>query len=397
MKKVAQRLVEGVWLALGMVLGLLLLRAITPMRAATPGAGVDATVATVDEANAEAGDSRRTAITRAVASAEPAVVGINVVQVERVIERSPFSRDPYWGQFFPDRVVEHPVQNLGSGFIISADGLVVTNEHVVHQASKVVVTLPDGREMDAKVVGADYNSDIALLDLEGTGYPVLPMGNSDEVLIGEWAIALGNPYGLFAAGSPSVTVGVVSATNRDFGAQDDDRVYQAMLQTDAAINPGNSGGPLVNAIGQAIGMNTMIYSRNGGSVGLGFAIPANRIREIIGDLQDDGRVDRNIWTGIYVRDLNRTMARALGYKGQSGVLVTELTEGSPAERAGIRVQDVLLKINGRELKRTADIRKIIAEADVKVGDRLVLEVFRDGKVLTIGMKTGTPPPAEGRR
>ncbi len=397
MRKAAQRLVEGMWLALGMVLGLLLLRTLVPTRAQGPGADSGTQDATVAQANEEAGDSRRTAITRAVAAAEPAVVGINVVQVERVIERSPFSRDPFWGQFFPDRVVEHPVKNLGSGFIISADGLTVTNEHVVHQASKVVVTLPDGREVEAKVVGADYNTDIALLDLEGEGYPVLPMGNSDDVLIGEWAIALGNPYGLFAAGSPSVTVGVVSATQRDFGAQDDARVYQGMLQTDAAINPGNSGGPLVDALGQAIGMNTMIYSRNGGSVGLGFAIPANRIREIIRDLQDDGMVDRNIWTGIYVRDLNRTMARALGYRGQEGVLVVELTEGSPAVRAGVRVQDVLLKINDRPLKTTADIRKIIAESDVKVGDRLVLEVFRDGKVLTIGMKTGTMPEAERRR
>ncbi|MDP2360535.1 MAG: trypsin-like peptidase domain-containing protein [bacterium] len=395
MRKAVQRLVEGVWLALGMVLGLVLLRALTPMRAQTPGAfeaagqeGGDAVTALVQDGVTR---TRHTAITRAVAAAEPAVVGINVVQVERYIERSPFSRDPFWGQFFPDRVIEHPVQNLGSGFIISADGLCVTNEHVVHRASKIVVTLPDGREVNARLVGADYNSDIALLDLDGEGYPVLALGDSDEVLIGEWAIAVGNPYGLFSSASPSVTVGVVSATDRDFGAQNDERVYIGMLQTDAAINPGNSGGPLVNALGQAIGMNTMIYSRSGGSVGLGFAIPVNRVKAIIGDLQDHGFVDRNIWTGIWIRDLNRKMAQALGYRGQGGVLVVELADSSPASQAGVQVHDILIKLNGRLVKTTASIKEIIADTDVKVGDRVLLEVFREGKVLTIAMRAGQAP------
>jgi len=392
MKKAVQRLVEGVWLALGMVLGLLLLRALTPMRAETPAAG-EADAATAAGASATAADSRHNAITRAVAAAEPAVVGINVVQVERYIERSPFARDPFWGQFFPDRVIEHPVQNLGSGFIISEDGLAVTNEHVVHRAEKILVTLPDGREVNAKLVGADYNSDIALLDLDGGGYPTLPLGDSDKVLIGEWAIAVGNPYGLFASSSPSVTVGVVSAVDRDFGAQDDARVYIGMLQTDAAINPGNSGGPLVNALGQAIGMNTMIYSRSGGSVGIGFAIPIDRVKEIIADLQGRGYVDRNIWTGIWVRDLNRRMAQALGYRGSEGVLVVELSEGSPAEQAGLEVHDILLKLNGKSVKTTADIKRIIADADVKVGDRLVLEIFREGRLLTVAMRAGAMPEA----
>jgi serine protease Do len=389
-RKAVQRLVEGVWLALGMVLGLLLLRALTPMRAQTPGSA-DGAPAGVAAAGQQAGDSRRTAITRAVAAAEPAVVGINVVQVERVIERSPFSQDPFWGQLFPDRVIEHPVQNLGSGFIIDADGLAVTNEHVVHRAQKILVTLPDGREVNAKLVGADYNSDIALLDLDGEGFPMLELGDSDQVLIGEWAIAVGNPYGLFASSTPTVTVGVISATDRDFGAQDDERVYIGMLQTDAAINPGNSGGPLVNALGQAVGMNTMIYSRSGGSVGLGFAIPANRIKEIIKDLKGRGYVDRNIWTGIWIRDLNRRTAEALGYRGKGGVLVIELSAGSPAVQAGLRVHDIVLKLNGKAVDTTRDIKAIIADNDVKVGDRLVLEVFRDGRVLTIAMRAGTRP------
>jgi len=397
-RRAVQRMVEGVWLALGMVLGLVLLRTFVPTTAQdTSGGGGGGPGLSPAELQEQVSQGRRTAITQAVERAEPAVVGINVVQVERIIERSPFSRDPYWGQFFPDRVIEHPVQNLGSGFIISADGLTVTNEHVVHNAKKIVVTLPDGREVDAKLVGADYNSDIALLDLDGSGYPVLEMGDSDGILIGEWAIAVGNPYGLFAASSPSVTVGVVSAVDRDFGAQDDKRVYIGMLQTDAAINPGNSGGPLVNAEGKAIGMNTMIYSRSGGSVGLGFAIPAKRVLEIVEELKSRGYVDRNIWTGIWVRDLTRRTAQALGYRGSSGVVVVELAAGSPAEKAGIRIHDIVVKLNGKDVGTTGDIKSIIADTDVKVGDRLVLEVYRDGKVLTIAMKAGPMPESRPGR
>lgn len=393
MARIVKRLVEGVWLALGMVLGLLLLRAFAPGHAEPlVGAGerVDARLvrAMVQDTLAA---GRGTAITRAVARAEPSVVGINVVQVERYIERSPFRRDPFWGQFFPDRVVEHPVENLGSGFIISGDGLTLTNEHVVHNARKIVVTLPDGREVDAKVIGADYNSDIALLDLEGEDYPCLDLGDSDEVLIGEWVIALGNPYGLFASSRPSVTVGVLSASDRDFGAQDDARVYIGMLQTDAAINPGNSGGPLLNAVGEVIGMNTMIYSRSGGNVGLGFAIPVNRVRDILKDLMTQGFVDRDIWTGIWIRDMNRRTAAALGYRGEAGVLVVELKEGSPAAQAGLEVNDILLAINGRPVEDSRSVKRIIADKDIKVGDRLTLEIFRKGRVLTVAMRTDARP------
>lgn len=394
MGRIVRRLVEGVWLALGMVLGLLLLRAFAPGQAAEPSRSETPRAEALrvrDQAQGEILESRGTAITRAVARAEPSVVGINVVQVERYIERSPFRRDPFWGQFFPDRVVEHPVENLGSGFIISSDGLTLTNEHVVHNARRILVTLPDGREIEAKLIGADYNSDIALLDLEGDGYPCLDLGDSNDVLIGEWVIALGNPYGLFASSRPSVTVGVLSASDRDFGAQDDERVYIGMLQTDAAINPGNSGGPLLDAMGEVIGINTMIYSRSGGNVGIGFAIPVNRVRDIVSDLMTQGFVDRDIWTGIWIRDLNRRSATALGYRGEGGVLVVELKEGSPAAVAGLRVNDILLAINGRRIEDSRSVKRIFADQDVKVGDRLELEVFREGRVMTVGMRTDARP------
>jgi len=393
MGRVVKRLVEGVWLALGMVLGLVLLKALVPGQAQpsrSAGERLDALQARLQLQDSLT-SSRGNAITRAVARAEPAVVGINVVQVERWIERSPFRRDPFWGQFFPDRVVEHPVENLGSGFVISGDGLTLTNEHVVHNAQRILVTLPDGREVEAALVGADHNADIALLDLEGEGYPHLDLGDSDEVLIGEWVIALGNPYGLFASSRPSVTVGVLSAADRDFGAQNDERVYIGMLQTDAAINPGNSGGPLLDADGDVIGMNTMIYSRSGGNVGLGFAIPVNRIRDIMKDLMTQGYVDRDIWTGIWIRDLNRRTAAALGYRGEGGVLVVELKEGSPAEQAGLRVNDILLTINGRRVEDSRSVKRIIADQDIKVGDRLQLELYREGRLLTVAMRTDSRP------
>ena len=388
MSRILHRVLEGVWLLLGMLLGLLLLRAFVPGFAGEESGGLSDPVQ-----RALIGDTlrseRQTAITRAVSQVEPAVVGINVTQMQRTIERSPFRRDPFWGQFFPDRIIERPVENLGSGFIISSDGLALTNEHVVHNASQILVTLVDGREVRAELVGADYNSDIALLDLEGGGYPHIDMGDSDEVLIGEWVMAIGNPYGLFAASKPSVTVGVISANDRDFGAQRDERVYKAMIQTDAAINPGNSGGPLVNVAGEAVGMNTMIYSQSGGSVGLGFAIPINRVREILGDLMTKGHVDRDIWTGIWIRDLSRRMAQALGYRGEGGVLVVELNPGSPADEAGLQVSDVILSINGNKVSDSGAVTRIILEEDIKVGDRLVLEVLRDGQILTIAMTAGS--------
>jgi serine protease Do len=383
MSKAIQRMVEGMWLLVGGVLGLLLLRALAPSFASDPlpERGADL--------QSQLYSSRQTAITRAVAMAEPAVVGVHVTQVQRYIERSPYRRDPFWGQFFPDRVVQKPVENLGSGFIISSEGLTLTNEHVVHNAVEVFVTLPDGREVRAEVVGMDHNSDIALLDLEGQGYPTLELGDSDSTLIGEWAIALGNPYGLFSSTRPSVTVGVVSAVDRDFGAQEDDRVYKQMLQTDAAINPGNSGGPLLNAAGQVIGMNTMIYSRNGGSVGLGFAIPSNRVRSILDDLIRVGYVNRAIWTGIWIRDLSRRVVTALGYPGDFGVVVVELNPGSPAQQAGLELHDIIVKVNSKQLADARALQQIMADEGLKVGDILHLEVFRKGRLLTLALRIGS--------
>ncbi|RMG66127.1 MAG: 2-alkenal reductase, partial [Calditrichaeota bacterium] len=216
-------------------------------------------------ANDALSGSRQNAITRAVARVSPAVVGITVLQVRRYVQRSPFGDDPLFQFLFPelrDRVIEQPVESLGSGFLITADGYLLTNEHVVENAEKVVVTMTDGSKHNATVVGTDRVTDIALLKIEGNDFPYIPMGNSDEILVGEWVIALGNPFGLFNINDkPTVTVGVVSSVDVDWGRDSQSgRLYLDMIQTDAAINRGNSGGPLVNALGEVIGMNTFIFT-----------------------------------------------------------------------------------------------------------------------------------------
>ncbi|MBL7074398.1 trypsin-like peptidase domain-containing protein [candidate division KSB1 bacterium] len=326
--------------------------------------------------------SRQNAITRAVKKAGPAVVGINVTQVREYRARNPFFNDPFFRDFFPPLIYRQPIKSLGSGLLISDDGYILTNEHVVHNAVEIIVTLTDGEQYDAEPVGADFNSDIALLKIEGNDFHSLKFGNSDDIIIGEWVIAIGNPYGLFSINNePTVTVGVVSAVNRDFGKLQNRRVYKDMIQTDASINPGNSGGPLINSLGEVIGMNTMIYSESGGSIGLGFAIPINYVKEIVDDLRERGGVNRNYWTGLSIQDVDRLIAWSLGLKSTKGVIVTDVEKGSPAEKVGVEVADVILEMNGIEINNDRDVRELLQNSDLKVGDKLELKIFRDGKIL----------------
>ncbi|HEY7767480.1 S1C family serine protease, partial [Longimicrobium sp.] len=241
-------------------------------------------------------EARRTAIVAAAERVAPAVVSVNVLRRERVVPRS------MWEEMMIPPGAEREVAGLGSGFIITPEGLVITNEHVVRAASEVMVTLPDGREFDADVVGADEVNDLALLRIRGgRGLPVAPLGNSDGLMIGEWVIAIGNPFGfLLSNPEPSVSAGVVSAVGRNIGGAGGQRsVSLDLIQTDASINPGNSGGALVNALGEVVGVNSSILSSTGGSEGLGFAIPINRARRIALDLADDGRY-RRAWIGAEV-------------------------------------------------------------------------------------------------
>ena len=223
--------------------------------------------------------SRKTAITRAIEKVSPSVVGINVTQLKR--KRGNLQLDPFWGLYYPkDKVYQ--VESLGSGAIISEDGYVVSNAHVVEDAHEILVTLPGGIRLNAELVGSDKLTDIALLKVDESNLPFTELGNSDDLIVGEWAIALGNPLGLFDVGyEPTATLGIISGLDMDFGLKESGRVYQDMIQTDASINPGNSGGPLVNSLGQIIGINTFILTGGGystGSIGIGFSIPINRVK-----------------------------------------------------------------------------------------------------------------------
>ncbi len=345
--------------------------------------------ADVEAVNEQVSISRRNAITRAVEEISPSVVGINVISVREYRYRHPFYNDPFFRGLFPDQVYREKVENLGSGFLISEDGYILTNEHVVSSAEQVIVTTTDGNKHDAEIVGFDYDSDVALLKIDGSGLPHVRFGNSDEVIIGEWVIAIGNPFGLFSIHSqPTVTVGVISAVDRDFNRNDEGRLYQDMIQTDAAINRGNSGGPLVNSLGELIGMNTMIFTETGGSIGLGFAIPSNKLQTICEGLRARVEIDRDYWIGLDIQDVNRIIAMSLGLPEVRGIIVTDVEKGSPADKAGFEPIDVILAINGIGINGVRTAQNIMHNSDLRVGDKVEFSVFREGKVNTLVIKLG---------
>jgi len=334
-------------------------------------------------------NSRRNAITLAVEKVSPAVVGINVTQIREVVRRNPFFDDPFLDHFFGGYRYRQKVPALGSGVIISSDGYILTNDHVVHDASEIVVTLTGGTKYNAEIVGTDVTTDIALLKVDETDLPYARLGNSDDVIIGEWAIAFGNPFGLFDVGAePSVSVGVISATNRDFERQDE-RVYQDMIQTDAAINSGNSGGPLVNSDAEVIGINTFIFSgssRVGTSIGLGFAIPVNRVKRIVRELKENGEVNRSIRTGLVVSPISYLHARSLRLNTTDGVIIADIEKNSPAERAGLEIGDVIVKVNDTVVRSGEEILDIIRNTDAKAGDFLNLTIIRQRNAMNVRLR-----------
>jgi serine protease Do len=340
-------------------------------------------VQTTQDVNESVSDSRRTAITRAVEAASPAVVSVNVIEVRQVRVRDPFAG--FFGQRVPDRVYQQQVQGLGSGFVISPDGYIVTNDHVAGNATKITVAFPDGSQLPAALIGSDPETDIALLKVESEDpLPYLGFENAEDAIVGEWAIALGNPFGLFEAAEPSVTVGVVSGVGRDFPAQQG-RTFRDMIQTDAAINSGNSGGPLVDATGRVLGMNTFIYSRSGGSVGIGFAVPSWRIERVVQELRTNGRVDRSFYVGFNVVPISPRMARMLDLDPDqaSGLIVRSVDPDSPAERAGLRAYDVIVSVGGEAVATNEDVRQRLV--DNRAGDTVQLGVLRDGTALSLSL------------
>jgi len=335
-------------------------------------------------ASDEITESRQNAIVRAAQKVGPAVVSISVVQTRTVREEPFFSPsgdeffDEFWGRFFPPREYKEKINSLGSGVIINPEGYILTNEHVVRGAEELKVTLPSGKEYKGKLVGQDVTSDLAVIGIDDRNLPYAALGNSDDLIIGEWAIALGNPFGyLLDDPNPTVTVGVVSAVNRDLKrGQAEERIYSKMIQTDAAINPGNSGGPLVNALGEVIGINTFIFTTSRGSEGIGFAIPINRAKKIIADLMKFGKVTK-VWTGIKVQDLNSLLAQSLDLDQERGVVITEVFEKSPGEKADLKRGDVILKINHQDVKNAVDWEDLTSF--IKAGENLGISFVRKGE------------------
>ncbi|PID29966.1 MAG: hypothetical protein CSB55_00595 [Candidatus Cloacimonadota bacterium] len=332
------------------------------------------------EINEKLNLSRQNSITSAVEKIEPAVVSINVIKTE-VVRRTtdPFS-NPFFGFF--DIPYKRNVQSIGSGVIFTEDGYIITNSHVVKGATKIVVILADSRQFGAKLIGIDDLHDVAIIKInKGKNLPVAKLGSSEHLIIGEWAIAVGNPYAFLIKDSkPSVSVGVISATDRNFAENQNGKIYKKMIQTDAAINPGNSGGPLVNILGEVIGINTFIFSESGGSVGIGFSIPINRVVKIAKELIKYGKI-RQVWLGFKVQDLSPMIAGYLNLNSLDGVIVNYLANRGPAQKSGLKRGDVITHINGLAVKNADEAE--IAVSDISVGEKINVTVKRGSKSKTI--------------
>ena len=331
---------------------------------------------------------RQTSITKAVEKVSPSIVGINIEEVQEY--RDPFSDDPFFRQFFGDQLPQNQkqvVRGLGSGFIVSEDGYILTNDHVAGNATKISVTLTTGETVEAKLIGSDKATDVAILKINKSNLPFVAIGNSDNVIIGEWAIALGNPFGLFEINDkPTVTVGVISAKDMKVNAEAN-RVYKEMIQTDASINRGNSGGPLVNADGEVIGMNTIIYTGgnyNSGSIGVGFAISINRVIKIMEELKSNGKIDRNFEAGFRIQAVDEQMAQYYNLKNKNGVIVTQVLKGSNADKAGLKPEDIIIEANNEKVRNDQDIIFIVQ--DMRSGDILKLKAIRKGSEENIEFK-----------
>jgi serine protease Do len=329
---------------------------------------------------------RQTAITKAIEKVSLSVVGINVEEVREV--QDPFSNDPFFQQFFgnvgPQKQV---VRGLGSGFIISEDGYILTNDHVAGNATKISVTLTSGETVEAKLVGSDAVTDVALLKIDKKNLQFINFGNSDNIIIGEWVIALGNPFGLFEINDkPTVTVGVISAAKMKVVAEGK-RVYKDMIQTDASINSGNSGGPLVDIEGNVIGMNTIIFTGgqfSSGSIGVGFAISINRVKKIMEDIKKDGKIERNFNPGFKIQVIDERLAKYYNLNIKQGVIVIQVMKGGNADKAGLQPEDIILEANGEKIRNDQDLILIIN--DLRIGDTVKLKILRNNSEKEIELK-----------
>jgi serine protease Do len=303
----------------------------------------------------------------------PTVVNISTKQVVKVQQPSPFGdpqMDEFFYRFFGGRPPQEQVrQSLGSGFIISTDGYILTNNHVVDMARDIKVALSDGRVMDAKLIGKSKEIDIALIKVEATGLPSVVLGDSDGLEVGDWVVAIGNPFGL----SQTVTAGIVSAKGRVIGVGP----YDDLIQTDAAINPGNSGGPLFNTKGEVVGINTVIIAMG---QNLGFAVPISMVKEVLPSIKEKGRPDMG-WLGVSAQHVTPDLAASLGLSEPIGALINGVTKGSPADKAGLRRGDVIVEIDGKKILDPSELPRMVAFGHI--GKTVMLNVIRQGKPVEI--------------
>jgi serine protease Do len=310
---------------------------------------------------------------------KPEVVNISTTQTVKEADAGDgFSQndplDEFWKRFFESPVPRGQLKqrSLGSGFIIEKDGLILTNYHVVDNADRITVRVLDGREFTGKVVGKDRKTDIALVKIKAQDLPVAPLGDSDRLQVGEWVMAIGNPFGL----DNTVTSGIVSAKDRQIGAGP----YDHFIQTDASINPGNSGGPLINLRGEVVGIDSAIFSQSGGNIGIGFAIPINLVKELLPQLESTGKVTRG-WLGVSIQGMTPDLAASLGLDKTSGALVSSVVHDSPADRGGIKAGDVIVGYEGKEINNANDLPFLVA--GTPVGKTVSLQVLRDKKTTTL--------------
>jgi serine protease Do len=317
-----------------------------------------------------------------------AVVNISTTQVTRSSQMSPFpfdENDPAF-EFFKRFIPRHPGgaaprefenKSLGSGFIVSGDGYILTNAHVVDGADEVTVRLTDKREFKAKIIGADKRTDVALIRIEANGLPAVKLGDPAQLKVGEWVVAIGSPFGF----DNSVTAGIVSAKGRSLPQEN----YVPFIQTDVAINPGNSGGPLFNMRGEVVGINSQIYSRSGGYMGVSFAIPIDVAMEIQSQLRASGKVSRGR-LGVVIQEVNKELAESLGLSKPMGAVVNAVEKGGPADKAGLEPGDVILKFDGKPINASADLPRLVAAT--KPGTRSSLQVWRKGTTRDIAVTVG---------
>lgn len=332
-----------------------------------------------------------------VEAASPAVVNISTRQ--KVPQRAMAANGqqmpnleglpPQFREFFERSIPQQPrnpggrqreAQSLGSGFIISADGYVLTNNHVVADADEIIVRLSDRSELEAKLIGADPRTDVALLKVEGKGLPILKLGKSDDLKVGEWVLAIGSPFGF----DHSATAGIVSAKGRSLPNES----YVPFIQTDVAINPGNSGGPLFNLDGEVVGINSQIFTRSGGFMGLSFAIPIDVAMDVATQLKASGKVSRG-WLGVVIQEVNKDLAESFGLEKPAGALVAQVLQDGPAAKGGLQVGDVILSLNGQPIVMSADLPHLVGA--LKAGDKAELDVVREGERKMLAMTVGALP------